>query len=1121
MLFFGAPTENHPGHDPVTRYRILKKRLGAEGIDLTYSENPAQVFSQTTLSNYDGLLMYGNWEQNGTLPAEQEKALLDYVNGGGAFLPIHCASACYGASENFVKLVGAKFKSHDGCEFTPETVLPNHPIMKGYEGFTAWDETYIHSDHADDRTILQMHEKEPWTWVRNQGKGRVFYTASGHDHRVWDLPEFAQLLRRAILWSVGDEVRSKLIRLKLPKPKLIDVLLPGYRDGKLVTQLPEPLNPSESMKLAQVPTGFELSLFAADPDIVNPIFISWDEKGRAWVIETIDYPNNLQAHDLGHDRITICEDTDGDGKADKFTRFAEKLSIPSTLAFIHGGVVCTNGTEVLFLKDTDGDDKADIRVPLFNGLRTGDTHAGVSNFRMGADNWIYATTGYSGIGGTIGNKKFDFSQALFRFKINFPEKIVPGADGTLQEFVTLEVLQNTTNNTWGLGFTNDFDILGSTANANPSWYFTFAKDIYQSAGLEQPPTPRADDNPFFFPSSMDIRQVDVFDKFTAGAGHSFYTGSRFPENYRDKIAFICGPTGKLVANFIVEKKGAGFVSTQSPNNLYNSADAWSAPVCTEVGPDGAVWICDWYNMVIQHNPTPNKGNSGLDAQTGRGNAYMTPHRDTEHGRIYRVYPKGSANEEKPDSVIAGVANPDLFWRSTAQRMLVESGDKSHADSLRKLVSENGNLNAFGALQGLGLLDLETITIALKSPSAALRRMALGFAPLDNTLVDIFIKDGKITETDPRTRMELYLALSRLAPSGIIADALAADLGADNDQTLLDAWQVAARKNQDGILAKLSDTSPEKLDSPNLLPNPDFSESVGGKPTAWTDLRLYAGADAKNITLSSDPTGGRKGSPALKITATQNADCGAAITIPVDPNTSYHLSGWLKTQDVDAADRPGCMMNIHTGGHTNTIKGTTDWTLVEMEFTTGQQQEVLIHCLFGGYGGAKGTAWWDDVSLTKTSSSDPLQTSIARLKSYTPGTPEAEIVRKFPIAPEIHARGKAVFALTCIACHGPDGNGVEGAFPPINGSDWLTGDPAIPAKIILHGLIGPINANGKVFNGIMPPLVDLTDEQIADVLTYTRQSWRNDAETVTPAQVKAARAASASQQGMLKPEDLKQ
>ena len=178
--------------------------------------------------------------------------------------------------------------------------------------------------------------------------------------------------------------------------------------------------------------------------------------------------------------LPICEDTDGDGRADKFTVFADKLSIPTTLAFSNGGVICTNGSDVLFLKDTDGDDVADERKVLFTGIRTGDTHAGTSNFRYGIDNWIWATTGYSGFGGTVGGKQHNFSSGVYRFK----------PDGSAMEF-----LQNTTNNTWGLGFTEEFDIHGSTANANPSWYLSFPRRYYERAGLAQPRTPRADDNP--------------------------------------------------------------------------------------------------------------------------------------------------------------------------------------------------------------------------------------------------------------------------------------------------------------------------------------------------------------------------------------------------------------------------------------------------------------------------------------------------------------------------------------------------------------------------------------------------------------------------------------------------
>ncbi len=1139
VLFLGAPLENGPGHNPIERYRVIKKELGDDGINFTYAEN-LDVLDRSVLDQFDALLLYGNWEQNGTLAPERLAALTGYIEDGGAFLPIHCASACFGASEEFVKLVGARFQSHGDGVFTTTIVAPDHPLMQGFQGFETWDETYVHDRHNDDRTVLQVREDEPWTWVREQGKGRVFYTAYGHDLRCWGNEGFHELLRRAILWSVGDEVSGKLAALDLPELEMEEMLLPGYRQKAKITEGQKPLPAAESMKMAQVPVGFELSLFASEPDIVNPIHVSWDHRGRAFVIETVDYPNNLQSGDLGHDKIKICEDTNGDGRADRFTVFADKLSVPTTLVFANGGVICTNGSDVLFLKDTDGDDVADVREVLFTGFGMGDTHAGPSNFRYGHDNWIYATVGYSGFNGTVGSESHRFSSGVFRFK----------PDGS-----KLEYLQATTNNTWGLGLTDDFDVIGSTANANPSWYLSFPRAFYDAAGLEQPRTPRADDNPKFFPSSTDIRQVDVFDGYTSAAGHAFYTSDRFPAEYRDRIAFICEPTGKLVGQFEVERTGAGFTARQLPNNLYNSADGWSGPVHAETGPDGAVWVADWYNIIIQHNPTPNVNSAGYDAKTGRGNAYETPLRDTRHGRIYRIYPQGTTDDEnpgldpaRPETLIAALDHPNQLWRLHAQRLLVETRATGQVEALRKLVADGAAegkrsaLHAFHALHGLGALDLESITAALASTNRGLRRAGIANAPLDETLAAASIRDGSVQAPDDRELAETLVGLTRLAPSDAIGAAIFRTLKARteavfNDATLLDAWQMAARRHAPGVILSAADDkdASETKEPENLLPNPDFSETNGHQPAHWT-FRSWGEAKPGTASLSIVPDG-RSGN-AIRIQSEDNpADVAASATVQVKPNTRYRLGAWIRTENVRNHGGRGAMLNVHEfqNAASKAVHGTTGWTEISVDFNSGNRSEIEVLCLFGGYGRSSGTAWWDDVYLHEIDAGDLGGTirelarhfaahgdpaargellialkekagdssSLVEILEAAPETePAAE--RKFEPDPAVHERGLEVYNRTCIACHGPDGKGVAGAFPPLDGVDLVTGDPSIPARIILHGLQGPIEVAGQRYENIMPPLVDLEDQEIADVLTYVRQNWSNDAAPVTADEVKAVR-----------------
>src|SRR5579884_3838340 len=199
ILFLG----DNGHHRPADRFRQIRPVLARRGIDITYTDKTTDLNAHT-LSHYDGLLVYANTTR--ITPAE-EKALLDFVEQGKGFIPLHCASYCFLNSPKYIALVGAQFLRHNTGTFRPVIVAPNHPAMKGFAGFESWDETYVHTKHnPKGRTVLSYRVdrdgREPWTWVRTHGKGRVFYTAWGHDERTWGHPGFQNLLERGIRWAV-------------------------------------------------------------------------------------------------------------------------------------------------------------------------------------------------------------------------------------------------------------------------------------------------------------------------------------------------------------------------------------------------------------------------------------------------------------------------------------------------------------------------------------------------------------------------------------------------------------------------------------------------------------------------------------------------------------------------------------------------------------------------------------------------------------------------------------------------------------------------------------------------------------------------------------------------------
>ncbi|MBY0460201.1 MAG: ThuA domain-containing protein, partial [Gemmataceae bacterium] len=435
VLFLG----DNAGHKPAERFKQLQPVLAKRNIELTYTDKLDDLNAKN-LAAYDALMIYANHTK---ISEEQEKALLEYVAGGKGFVPVHCASYCFLNSPKYIELVGAQFRSHGTGTFRTENVKPDHEIMKGFKSFSSWDETYVHTKHNEKgRTVLEVRAegdlKEPWTWVREQEKGRVFYTAWGHDARTWEHPGFHNLLERGLRWAcrqdpaVAGEYKEPI---NFEKPKMtearkdakpfeyVEAKVPFYpprgQAGGPLGKMQKPLTVEESLKHFVTPVDFELKVFVTEKELGGkPIATTWDERGRLFVSVTVDYPNDMQPAGQGRDKIVMCEDTDGDGVCDKVTVFADKLSIATSLLPYAGGLIVHQAPATLFLKDTDGDGKADVRQELFRGWATNDTHAGPSNLHYGFDNWVYGAVGYAGFNGEIGGERHNFRQGFYRFKVD-------------------------------------------------------------------------------------------------------------------------------------------------------------------------------------------------------------------------------------------------------------------------------------------------------------------------------------------------------------------------------------------------------------------------------------------------------------------------------------------------------------------------------------------------------------------------------------------------------------------------------------------------------------------------------------------------------------------------------
>ena len=362
----------------------------------------------------------------------------------------------------------------------------------------------------------------------------------------------------------------------------------------------EARSPEEERLGFKLPPGFEIQLYASEPNIDKPINMQFDAKGRMWVTQSFDYPFPALPGKKGKDRLTILEDTDHDGVADKFTVVNDSLNIPIGILPLTDGAINFSIPNLYKFSDVNGDDKFEGSKILLGPFGYIDTHGMVSNLMRGYDGWVYACHGFtntSNVAGTDGDTIKMVSGNTFRFRL----------DGSRVEQMTFGQV-----NPFGLAFDEHGYLYSTDSHSSP---------LYQLI--------RGGDYPHFgkIPIMAFGPDMKSFEKeATSLCGIAHYTDTKFPKEFQGNF-FIGDVVSSRVHRYTWAFNGSSPVG-KSEIDFVKSEDPWFRPVNVKLGPDGALYIADFYNAIIGH----------YEAPLGH------PKRDHERGRIWRITYKGEHND---------------------------------------------------------------------------------------------------------------------------------------------------------------------------------------------------------------------------------------------------------------------------------------------------------------------------------------------------------------------------------------------------------------------------------------------------------------------------------------------
>jgi putative heme-binding domain-containing protein len=529
------------------------------------------------------------------------------------------------------------------------------------------------------------------------------------------------------------EQEAKIARLRRPVAHTYELLpagkssarKPAAEDGQPLNSsaLPVPAKPG-SLPQFEIAPGFEISLYAESPLLAKPIQMNFDPRGRLWVASSSVYPQ-IEPGQQANDKIILLEDTKGVGKVDKSTIFADGLLIPTGVEPGDGGVYVGQSTELLHFKDTDGDGRADQKRVVLSGFGTEDTHHIVHTLHWGHDGQLY------------------FDQSIYiHSHIETPNGVVRLNSGGIWSLrpstMELAVYLRGFCNPWG----HQFDEFGQSFVTDGAGYQGISFGVpgatyFSYAGMRR-----------------ELKSISP-GRYPKFCGLELIQSRQFPDDWQGN-AITCDFRAHRVVRFAFDEKDSGYASREMPD-LLRTTNITFRPIDVKLGPDGALYIADWSNPIIQHGEVD----------------FRDPRRDHEHGRIWRVTAKGRPLVKRPELINASnralfneLLSPNKYNQQQARRVLTERGT-GIAPDLAKWTkaqkAETALLEALWMYQSIDLVEPVLLGKLLSAQdghirAAATRVVSAWHSRLSNPQ-DLLSQ--RIADAHPRVRLEAMRALAQI------------------------------------------------------------------------------------------------------------------------------------------------------------------------------------------------------------------------------------------------------------------------------------------------------------------------------------------------------------------------